>query len=264
MLLTISRAGRVLDLFSLEQPEWGATAVAKELDIAKSQAHELLVSLTDIGMLQRARPGRYRLGWRIFTLHSILLDHSDLGRETARIMHALVDRYGETLYLAMWGPGTAICVAAHKGRHPIAIAPWPVGADVPAHCTGAGKVLLASRPWEEVWEVIARDGIARMTDRTIVSSERLCEELANVRSRGLAFEDKEHTPDTCGVAAPIRNPRGDVIAALSMCVAAHRWQRGKHEYTRAVVAAADRVSRLVRQGTPTQQDGHPRRRVAAL
>src|SRR3712207_8199484 len=74
MLRTVTRAGLVLDLFSVERPEWGATAVARELDIAKSQAHELLVSLSDIGLLERVRAGRYRLGWRIVALGSLLFD----------------------------------------------------------------------------------------------------------------------------------------------------------------------------------------------
>jgi IclR family KDG regulon transcriptional repressor len=265
MLLTISRAGRVLDLFSLEQQEWGATAVAKKLDIAKSQAHELLVSLADVGLLQRVRPGRYRLGWRMLSLHALLLDHSDLGRETERVMRSLGDRYGETLQLAMWGPEEqAICVAASAGRLPIAIAPWPVGVGVPAHCTGVGKVLLASRPWEEVREMFAGAGIARMTDRTIASIERLREELATVRRRGFAFEDEEYALDTCGVAAPLLNRDGDVIAALSMSVPAHRWQATRHEYTRALVVAARGVSRFVRHGKSNGDDGPSGGRLAVL
>ena len=51
MLRTLGRATRVLDLFTVESPEWGATAVARELGIAKSQAHELLFSLADGGLL---------------------------------------------------------------------------------------------------------------------------------------------------------------------------------------------------------------------
>ena len=252
MLLTIGRAGRVLDLFSLDHPEWGATAVARELDIAKSQAHELLVSLTDIGLLQRVRPGRYGLGKRILTLQSVVLDQSDLGRVTCGVMRTLVDRFGETVQLAMWGPGAAICVAAYEGTHAVAIAPWPVGGSVPAHCTGAGKVLLASRPWAEVHELLACNGAARLTARTIVSSGKLCEELADVRRRGLAFEDKEYAPDTCGVAVPILNVSGDVVAALGISVSEHRWQRRQQHYARALMAAAGQVSRLA--GRPASDE----------
>ena len=77
MLSTLGRAARLLDLFTLDAPEWGATAVAAELQIAKSQAHELLVSLAGGGLLQRVGAGRYRLGWRIVALNSVLVETSE-------------------------------------------------------------------------------------------------------------------------------------------------------------------------------------------
>lgn len=247
MLQTVNRAGLVLGLFSSERPEWGATAVARELGIAKSQAHELLVSLADIGLLQRGGPGRYTLGWRIVALNSLLVDTSDVRQESARVMRALTARYGETVHLAVWGPSAAICVAAFAGRGPVAVVPCPVGDALPAHCTGAGKVLLACRPWPAVRETLERDGLVRMTGRTIVTLEALGDELALVRRQGFAHEQEEHVPSTCAVAAPIRDSHGHVVAAVSMSVRADRWRGGTGEYTGALVAAAGRASELVRR-----------------
>jgi IclR family KDG regulon transcriptional repressor len=249
LLQTVNRAGRVLDLFSYEQPEWGATAVAGELGVAKSQAHELLVSLTDIGLLQRVRPGRYRLGWRVVALNSLFLETSDLGTEAARVVRGLVGRCGETLQLVGWRPGTAVCIAVFEGHHSVAVSPWRVGASLPAECTGAGKVLLASRPWREVHDVLGR-----FTDRTMGTGDKLYDELARVRRCGFAYEDEGHLPDVRGVAAPILSAGGDVIAALSMSVRADRWRRGQHQYTRAVLEAASRVSNVVRNGNARDEE----------
>jgi len=68
----------VLDLFTAEEPEWGATAAAERLGVAKSLAHDVLVSLTAIGLLQRVRHGRYRLGWRTLSLATVLLRTSEM------------------------------------------------------------------------------------------------------------------------------------------------------------------------------------------
>jgi DNA-binding IclR family transcriptional regulator len=245
MLQTVNRAGRVLELFSPERPEWGASAVAREIEVAKSQAHELLTSLADIGLLEHVETGRYRLGWRIPALNSRFFDTHDVGRHATRVMQALVVYYGETMQLVVWGPGRrAVCIAVCEGRDSIAISPWPVGTDLPAHCTGAGKVLLAGRPWPAVRDMLAREGLERMTDHTIVTGDRLQEELISVHRRGFAHEDSEHAPDICGVAAPVVDIRGGVVAAVSMSVSVRRWRAGKQEYTRALIAAADRVSHL--------------------
>jgi IclR family transcriptional regulator, KDG regulon repressor len=255
MLRTLNRAGRVLELFSFEHPEWGATGVAKELDVSKSQAHELLVSLTDIGLLEHEASGRYRLGWRVVALHRLFVATNDLGRAAAHALRVLSGRYGETVQLACWNQRRAICVAACEGRHSVTASPWPVGADLPGHSTGAGKVLLASRPRDEVQQVVARDGLTRMTERTIVTEKQLWAELSMVQRRGFAHEHEEHFPGTCGVAAPILNARGEVIAAVGMSVPARRWQRGKEEYTRALVAVASGLSRGLRRENGTRREG---------
>jgi DNA-binding IclR family transcriptional regulator len=255
VLQTVNRAGQVLDLFSATRPEWGATAVAHELDIAKSQAHELLVSLADIGLLQRGGPGRYTLGWRIVALNSLLVDTSDVRHEAARVIRALTAHSGETVHLAVWGPGRAICIAAFEGRHPLAVAPCPIGDELPAHCTSVGKLLLACRPWQAVHDALRRDGLPRMTRRTIVTLEELGDELAAVRHQGYAHELEEHVANACGVAAPVRDSMGDVVAAVGMSVPSDRWREGGVTYTRAVVAAAARASELVRHRVLQREQG---------
>ena len=149
MLSTLGRAAKVLDLFTVEAPEWGATAVAHELRIAKSQAHELLVSLAVGGLLQRVGMGRYRLGWRIVALNAVLVETSDLLRLVAPEMQALVGRYGETVNVAVWD-GRPVCIDARSGRLSTAVPPFRVGADLPACSTALGKVLLAGRPRDEI------------------------------------------------------------------------------------------------------------------
>src|SRR5215216_4261234 len=150
MLQTLNRAGRALELFSREHPEWGATGVAKELGVSKSQAHELLVSLTNIGLLERDGGGRYHLGWRVVALHRLYLETNDIGRAAVHALRALSGHCGEPVQLAVWNRGRAICVAACQGRHSVTASPWPVGAQLPGHSTGAGKVLLSSRAPDEV------------------------------------------------------------------------------------------------------------------
>jgi DNA-binding IclR family transcriptional regulator len=264
MLQTVGRAGQVLDLFSAAAPEWGATAVAHELGIAKSQAHELLVSLADIGLLQRHGPGRYRLGWRIVALNSLVVDTSDLGEEPLRVLRALAARTGEAVHLAAWGPGTAICVAACEGHELGARPPQPVGAGLPGHSTASGKVLLAAQPGDGVELALARGGLARMTERTIATPQRLRDELDGVRRRGFAYEEQEHDLATCSVAAPVRDLQGDVVAAVGLSLAAPRWQRSARDGTQAVIAAAERCSELLRRRSLRRQHAAPTGLATAL
>jgi DNA-binding IclR family transcriptional regulator len=232
MLRTLGRATRVLDLFTVESPEWGATAVARELEIAKSQAHELLFSLADGGLLQRVGAGRYRLGWRIVALNSVLVETSDLLRLAAPEMRALVARFGETVHVAAWD-GRPVCVDARLGRLRTSITPFRVGEDLPADSTALGKVLLAGRPQDEIARFLTRSEDA---DEAQVG-------LGQVAAQGFAYEEQEHRAGICCVAAPIINREAGVFASLGMSVPADRWERGRLGYRRAVVAVAEHLAR---------------------
>jgi DNA-binding IclR family transcriptional regulator len=241
VLSTLGRAARVLDLFTVDCPEWGATAVAKELQIAKSQAHELLVSLALGGLLQRVGAGRYRLGWRIVALNAVLVETSDLLRLAAPELRALVGRYGETVHVAAWD-GRPVCIDARSGRLSTSIPPFRVGADLPAHSTALGKVLLAGRPPDEVERFLAcGDGSAR-NDRTALNVEEVQARLGQVAAQGFAYEEQEYRTGTCSVAAPIINRDSGVFASLGMSVPVDRWRRGRLGYRAAVVAVAKHLA----------------------
>ena len=232
--------------------------------MSKSQAHELLVSLADIGLLARDGAGRYHLGWRVLALHRLYLETNDIGRAAVHALRALSGRCGETVQLAVWSHGRAVCVAACQGRHSVTASPWPVGAPLPGHSTAAGKVLLSGRAPDEVQEVVAREGLVRMTDRTIVTPEALWAELSLVRRHGLAYEHAEHFPDTCGVAAPILAPDGEVLAAVSMSVPASRWHTGSEQYARALVGMASALSRPHRREPDSSAPAKPGGKVLEL
>ena len=58
MPASVRKAALVLDLFSVERPDWGPTDVADELGIAKSTAHALLAELARVGLTERLPCGR--------------------------------------------------------------------------------------------------------------------------------------------------------------------------------------------------------------
>jgi DNA-binding IclR family transcriptional regulator len=241
MLSTLGRAAKVLDLFTVEAPEWGATAVAQELQIAKSQAHELLVSLAVGGLLQRVGMGRYRLGWRIVALHAVLVETSDLLRLVTPEMQALVGRYGETVHVAAWD-GRPVCIGARSGRLTTSIPPFRVGADLPACSTALGKVLLAGRPRDEITQFLSEAEAAPVEDVHVG--------LGQVAAQGYAYEEQEYRPGSCAVAAPIINREAGVFASIGMSVPVERWERGRVGYQRAVVSVASHLARCAGRPEP--------------
>ena len=103
-------------------------------------------------------------------------------------MQALAEASGETVNLAVPGSLGVEHLAEVSSRHFLGTGRW-VGRRVPYHCTAVGKVLLAFGA-----AALPDARLERLTERTIVDSERLIAELAAVRRGGTAAAVDELEP----------------------------------------------------------------------
>ena len=240
MLGTLARAGAVLDLFSLDEPEWGVTAVAQRLDIGKSLAHDVLNSLTSIGLLQRVGHGRYRLGWRTVSLATVLLRTSELKAHARPIVRDLVARQGVTVSLTAWDRMRIIYIDRVARGQPAGGASPMAGTAAPLDGRAAARVLLASRPADEI-EMLWGQGLVHTRHDSIAA---LREDLEDVRAHGWALSDATQAPGA--VAAPVRDVDGDVAAAISVDLTGPLSSATAQAHARVVIRAASRISAAIR------------------
>lgn len=244
MLGTLQKAGRVIDLFTVDRPEWGVSEAAARLELPKSSVHAVFQALASIGLLERERTGRYRLGWAFVAHARTVLSTTGYRPHALRAMRGLLCRVGETVQLATLSRGRVITIArleAPRGVRRPADAPAP-----PPHTSAGGKVLLAANAR---YETATPRALARLTERTLTSPAELEDELTIVSTRGYAYDEGEGRPDVCCVAAPLRAAGSEVIAALSTSVVRPRFERRRPEYTRAIVDAAAEASNRLRRGS---------------
>jgi DNA-binding IclR family transcriptional regulator len=248
-LQTIQKIGPVLDLFNVNRPEWGVSEVAAAIGVPRSSAHALLSSLVETGLLQCRTRGRYRIGWRVVELHQTLQGTVDVRSCAAPLLQALSEKYGETVHLAVMERYRVLYVDKVLGNHVINVVGARVGAQLDAHCSAVGKVLLAHCDPGEIERNITNKPLRRLTPSTITNPAALAQELRTVRSTGCALDHGEAVPEVHCVAAPVRDDMGVVIAAVSMSVPASRFVRGLPEFKRAVIAAGAEISRAVAAST---------------
>jgi DNA-binding IclR family transcriptional regulator len=92
-----------------------------------------------------------------------------------------------------------------------------VAGRLPLHISSSGVVLMAYGPPELQDRVLARPLESR-TSATITAPDRLRATLDQVRRQGYALLAGHVHPDATGIAVPVRNGLGDVVAALSVIV----------------------------------------------
>ncbi|AWG98279.1 IclR family transcriptional regulator [Rhodococcus ruber] len=244
-LQTVQRIGPVLDLFTVQQPEWGVSEVAAAIDVPRSSAHALLSSLVDTGLLQCRVRGRYRLGWRVVELGETLRGTVDVRSCAAPVLERLVEKYGETTHLAVMDRWNVLYVDKILGNHNITVQGARVGTRLDAHSTAVGKVLLAQLEEIEVRRYLAMRPLRRLTPSTTTNPQALLDALAGVRSAGFAADLGETVSEVHCVAAPVRDDLGSVVAAVSVSVPATRFAQRRPQLERAVVGAAHEITRAI-------------------
>lgn len=253
MLLTVKKIGPLLDLFSVERPEWGVTEVAQRLQVSKSSAHALLRSLADVGLLSCTVRGRYRLGWRFLDLGETLKSSLNLRGTALPLMRKLAGRHRETVQLAVLDRERVLFLECIEGTHPVRFAGAPVGARWPSHATASGKVLLSVRPQAEVARIAQVEGLRAITPQTITDLDRLHKQLEVVRRVGYAVDVEESVPGVSGIAAPLRLDRGITVAALAVVVPTSRFRASEGTLRKAVVETAAAISSEIRRTTEERE-----------
>ena len=256
MLQTVSKIGPVLDLFTVAQPEWGASEVAHALAIPKSSAHALLVTLSEIGLLQVSGRGRYRLGWKIMALGETLRTGLYLMvRQHARpLMEDFVRNVGETIQLGVLDRTQVLCVDSVVAHHPVTVSGPRVGMRLSAHSSALGKALLAHRYDDDGLRSAMSCTAPGVNAAASAGLAKLGDELAAVRRSGLAFEHCEALEDVCGVAGCITDPSGFPLAAVGTITLASRFGQRQVALERAVRGLVRRISRgLAEYGSGSQR-----------
>ncbi|GAA1218978.1 IclR family transcriptional regulator [Prauserella alba] len=250
----VARALDVLELFLDGDAVLSPPEMTSRLGLPRTTVHELVSTLTARGYLVPApdRSGGYRLGVRTYQLGSRYAEQLDLAAEGRQVAAEVARTCDETVHVAILEDADVIYIAKVDSTHAVRMVS-AAGRRLPAHCTAVGKMLLAMLPRETLDERIPPDvPLAAMTDNSITSPTVLREHLAEMRTRGIAVEDRESNPDVHCVAAPVRDSSGAVVAALSISVPTVRWDRQRTpELERlAVNGAADLSARLGHRGRP--------------
>ena len=246
-----SRAGRlssvtsallVLKVFSEGEAELGISSLAKRLSLAKSTVHRLAVSLAAEGFLeQNAENGRYRLGLALFSLGALVRQRMDVSNQARPLLGQLRDSTQEAVHLAILAQTDIMYLYNLESARAIGIRSY-IGARKPAFCTSEGRVLLAYAEPAQL-ELVLQSGLTARTAKTDTDARALVALLDEVRRNGYATDDEESEEGMRGLAAPIRDISGNVIAAVGLAGPIQRITKKElRAFVPQVVATADAVS----------------------
>jgi len=218
----VERAIAILKSFSTERPERGVGELSRELGLHKSTVSRLMQTLEQGGLLARnPETKRYRLGTELLGLASQVLSYMDV-REVARpFLRRLAEDCQESVNLVVLEGGQVVNLEQFVAPARQVKNIGRVGRRMCAHCTAAGKVMLAYLPPDRLDRILAGE-LLRFTIHTITDPDELRQELAQIPDQGYAVAKEELEDGLNAVAAPIADHTGRVVAAASISGPAYR------------------------------------------
>lgn len=192
------------------------TDLAQSVGLAPSTTHRLLTTLQQRRFADFDEEyGVWVIGVGAFNVGNAFLRNRRIVTLGRPVMRRLMEDVGETVNLAVEDQSELVYVTQFESHAPMRAFFRP-GRRAPMHASAVGKAMLAEMDDAKVTDYLHRKGMPRFTDKTIVDPAALRAELQQVRERGWAVDDEEHTVGMRCVASTIHNEHGEVIAGVSV------------------------------------------------
>ncbi len=196
-------------LAALEPSPRSLAELVTATGLSRATAHRLAVALEAHGLVRRDDDGRFSLGLRLIGLGHAAAEAIPGWLDARPALAWLQSQTGESVQLFVRDGDERVCVESLEAPHELRTI-VPVGARLPLDRGSAGRVL---RPPD------------------------------TARSSGWVESVAEREPGVASVSAPVADPSGRVIAAVSVSGPIDRTTRSPgRRYGAAVVEAAARIS----------------------
>lgn len=250
----LQRGLAILELFTPQRREWTLSEIAAALGVSLSSAYRLVFTLEHLGYLERADvERRYRLAARAMQLGFHYVSGLEIVDVAIPFVDSLRDATRMSAHMAV-RDGSDIVYVYRAHSHMTLASHIAIGYRLPAHATAMGRVLLAGLADTEIarlYEGRALDPVGPDTPTTLA---KLLEEVADTRRSGWTENVGAFVPGMIAIAAPVRDLKGEVVAAINLS--------GPAGAAQAPEARARLIENLLAaaQGISRQLGWQPRRR----
>lgn len=229
----IARAAALLRSLEHQPDGMSLGELAVALALPRSTVQRIVDALDNEGLVIAASASSgVRLGPALLPLASATRFH--IAAAARNTLESLSKEFGETADLSLLDQSKAVFIDQVAGRHRLS-AVSAIGRSFPLHSSANGKALLAALTDAEIEKLKLRIRLVSSTPNTITTWERLDQEIATIRTSGVAYDREENSEGISALAMAIRGPSGE-LAAISIPVPSQRFLRLEKKLSAALRA----------------------------
>lgn len=213
---SVDRALQIIETLAEDDEGYRLTDLAIRTGLSPSTVHRLLTTLENRRFVQFDREeSKWHIGAQSFVVGSTFMHRRNFAAQALPYLRKLRDRTRETANLAIVDDESIIVVSRIESRE-VMRSLTKVGGRVAMSVSGIGKAVLATYSDADVTAIIRRQGMPRLTEKSIVRPGELFRELQMVRRQGYAVDNEEARLGLRCVAAVIFNDCNEPLAAVSV------------------------------------------------
>jgi len=211
----LQKAVVVLETLFQSQEPMGLAELSSRLDLPRQTVHRIVRQLEGIGLINRGfARDHFTVGGRMLDLGLNALRAASGLTPMRLVLKDLVDEIGETCNVGVLDRDEIVYVERVECDWALRLQFRP-GSRVPIHATAIGKMLLAHLPSRTRRRILTAAPLERFTDNTITDTVALEWEIKTVRRQGYAINNAERLTGLIGLAVPVFDENGKVIAGLA-------------------------------------------------
>jgi len=219
---SVDRALLIIETLAEDDEGYRLTDLAVRTGLSPSTVHRLLTTLEKRRFVQFDRgESTWHIGAQSFAVGSTFVRRRNFVTQALPYLRKLRDQTRETANLAVVDDGAMVVLTRVESRE-IMRSVTKAGGRVPMVASGLGKALLATYSEQDVFAIIQRDGMPRLTSKSIVRAGELCKSLHDIRRQGYSVDDEEALIGLRCVSAVIYDDCSEPLAAISVSGKASR------------------------------------------
>lgn len=236
----------------------GVVELAREVGREKTQVSRTLKTLAESGLIDRDPDTHgYRLGWRFFAF-AARAGEEQLLAAAPPIMRGLVQTTGERVHLTVLQHGHALTLLSETPSRSVQTASL-VSRAVPLHSTSCGRALLYDADDDEIRTLLQGEPMERRGSKAPRTVQEFISRVRHDAPAGFSASVDEFEEGLAAIAAPVRDFRGRLVAALNISGPKFRLHNQLRVSGRRVKAAASYLSGNLGWGDSSRESSNQRR-----
>jgi len=214
---SLERALHILNAFSSERPVLTLAQLSETLSLPRATVLRLCSTLMDFRFLRQDQESKqYSLGIRLFELGSGVLESFSLRKIAASYLSFLQVKLGKTIFLGILDNDEVLYIDKREDPNDPISFTSQIGRRRPPYWGMMGSVLMAYLPETEIERILEKSPLKAFAKKAITRKDQFIKWLQQVRKQGYVIDAEMGFDGVSGVAAPIFDHAGRVVAALGV------------------------------------------------